>query len=67
MVAAEVKSLANQTAKATDEISNHICGMQDTTQESVAANKQIGATIRQISTIGSAIASAVEEQGAATA
>jgi methyl-accepting chemotaxis protein len=66
VVAAEVKSLANQTAKATDEISNHISGMQDATQESVAAIKQIGATIGQISTIASAIASAVEEQGAAT-
>jgi methyl-accepting chemotaxis protein len=66
VVAAEVKSLANQTAKATDEISNHISGMQDATQESVAAIKQIGATIGQISTIASAIASAVHEQGAAT-
>jgi methyl-accepting chemotaxis protein len=66
VVAAEVKSLANQTAKATDEISNHISGMQVATQESVAAIKQIGATIGQISTIASSIASAVQEQGAAT-
>jgi methyl-accepting chemotaxis protein len=66
VVAAEVKSLANQTAKATDEISNHISGMQDATQESVAAIKQIGATIGQISTIASSIASAVQQQGAAT-
>jgi methyl-accepting chemotaxis protein len=66
VVAAEVKSLANQTAKATDEISSHISGMQEATQESVAAIKQIGATIGQISTIASSIASAVEQQGAAT-
>jgi methyl-accepting chemotaxis protein len=66
VVAAEVKSLANQTAKATDDISNHISGMQEATQESVAAIKQIGATIGQISTIASSIASAVQEQGAAT-
>jgi methyl-accepting chemotaxis protein len=66
VVAAEVKSLANQTAKATDDISNHISGMQEATQESVAAIKQIGATIGQISMIASSIASAVQEQGAAT-
>jgi methyl-accepting chemotaxis protein len=66
VVAAEVKSLANQTAKATEEISNHISGMQDATRESVAAIKQIGATIGQISSIASAITSAVEQQGGAT-
>ena len=66
VVAAEIKSLANQTAKATDEISSHISGMQDATQESVTAIKQIGATIAQISTIASSIATAVEKQGAAT-
>jgi methyl-accepting chemotaxis protein len=67
VVASEVKSLASQTAKATDEISNHIAGMQGATQESVAAIKEIGSTIAQISDIASSIASAVEEQGAATA
>ncbi|WP_284265536.1 methyl-accepting chemotaxis protein [Bradyrhizobium iriomotense] len=66
VVASEVKSLANQTAKATDEISSHITGMQGATAESVAAIKEIGATIGQISTIATSIASAVEEQGAAT-
>ena len=66
VVASEVKSLANQTAKATEEISNHISGMQDATQESVAAIKQIGATIAQISTIASSITNAVEQQGSAT-
>jgi methyl-accepting chemotaxis protein len=66
VVAAEVKSLASQTAKATEDISNHISGMQDATQESVAAIKQIGATIGQISSIASSITAAVEQQGAAT-
>ena len=66
VVASEVKSLASQTAKATDEISNHISGMQQATEESVAAIKEIGATIGQISAIASTIAGAVEQQGAAT-
>ena len=66
VVASEVKSLASQTAKATDEISTHIAGMQGATQESVAAIKEIGGTIGQISSIASTIASAVEEQSAAT-
>ena len=66
VVASEVKSLASQTAKATDEISSHIAGMQEATQESVAAIKAIGDTIAEISTIASSIASAVEQQGTAT-
>ncbi len=66
VVASEVKSLASQTAKATDEISTHIAGMQGATQESVAAIKEIGGTIGQISTIASAIAGAVEQQSSAT-
>ena len=66
VVAAEVKSLASQTAKATDEISSHILGMQGATQESVAAIKEIGGTIAQISNIASTIASAVEQQSSAT-
>jgi methyl-accepting chemotaxis protein len=66
VVASEVKSLASQTAKATDEISNHIAGMQEATRESVTAIKEIESTITQISNIASSIASAVEEQGAAT-
>jgi methyl-accepting chemotaxis protein len=66
VVASEVKSLASQTAKATDEISSHISGMQGATQESVAAIKEIGGTIGQISEIASSIASAVEQQGSAT-
>jgi methyl-accepting chemotaxis protein len=66
VVASEVKSLASQTAKATDEISSHILGMQGATQESVAAIKEIGGIIAQISGIASAIASAVEQQSSAT-
>ena len=66
VVASEVKSLAGQTAKATDEISSHISGMQDATQESVAAIKEIGGTIAEISNIASSIASAVEQQSSAT-
>jgi methyl-accepting chemotaxis protein len=66
VVASEVKSLASQTAKATDEISTHIAGMQGATQESVAAIKEIGGTIGQISTIASTIADAVKEQSSAT-
>ena len=66
VVASEVKSLASQTAKATDEISSHISGMQSATQESVAAIKEIGGTIGQISEIASSIATAVEQQGSAT-
>jgi methyl-accepting chemotaxis protein len=66
VVASEVKQLASQTAKATDEISTQIAGMQTATQESVASIKEIGSTIGRISQIASTIAAAVEEQGAAT-
>jgi methyl-accepting chemotaxis protein len=66
VVASEVKALAAQTGKATEEISAQIAGMQTATQDSVAAIKEIGATIGRISEIASTIAAAVEEQGAAT-
>ncbi len=66
VVAAEVKALAEQTAKATGEISQQIGSIQDATQQSVSAIKQIGDTIGRMSEIASTIASAVEEQGAAT-
>ncbi len=66
VVAHEVKALAAQTAKATDEISSQITGMQKATQESVTAIKEISNTIGRISEISGAIAAAVEEQGAAT-
>jgi methyl-accepting chemotaxis protein len=66
VVAQEVKALAAQTAKATEEIGAQIAGMQAATQESVMAIKEIGGTIGTISEITSTIAAAVEEQGAAT-
>jgi methyl-accepting chemotaxis protein len=66
VVAQEVKQLASQTGKATSEISGHIAEMQAATQDSVAAIKEIGGTIRRISEIATTIASAVEEQNAAT-
>jgi methyl-accepting chemotaxis protein len=66
VVAQEVKALASQTAKATDEIGTQIKGMQSATQESVSAIKEIGGTIGRISEIAATIAAAVEEQGAAT-
>ena len=66
VVASEVKALAAQTGKATEEIGTQIAGMQTATSESVAAIKAIGATIARVSEIASTIAAAVEEQGAAT-
>jgi len=66
VVAQEVKALASQTAKATDEIGTQIKGMQSATQESVSAIKEIGGTIGRISEIAATIAAAVEQQGAAT-
>ena len=66
VVAQEVKALAAQTAKATDEIGGQIASMQSATQDSVAAIKEIGDTIGRISQIATTIATAVEEQGAAT-
>ena len=66
VVAQEVKELAGQTAKATDEISSHIVNMQRATGESVDAIKAIGLTIERISEITGAISTAVEHQGEAT-
>ncbi|MDB5410956.1 MAG: methyl-accepting chemotaxis protein [Rhodospirillales bacterium] len=66
VVASEVKALANQTGKATDEISSQIAQIQETTKEAVSAIQGIGGTIREISEIAAAIAAAVEEQSAAT-
>ena len=66
VVASEVKALANQTAKATEEISAQVSAMQSTTGEAVAAIGNITRTIGQMSEIALSISSAVEEQGAAT-
>jgi methyl-accepting chemotaxis protein len=66
VVASEVKALAEQTAKATGEISHQVADIQAATQDSVVAIKEISGTIARISEISSVIAAAVEEQGAAT-
>ncbi len=67
VVASEVKSLAGQTAKATEEISTQIAEIQETTGTVVAAIGGIGGTIGRISEISTRIAAAIEEQSAATA
>jgi methyl-accepting chemotaxis protein len=66
VVAQEVKSLANQTARATSEIGEHIQRVQTETREAVGAIDTIGSTIARIDEIAASIASAVEEQIAAT-
>jgi methyl-accepting chemotaxis protein len=66
VVASEVKSLADQTAKATEEIRSQIASMQDVTTSAVGAIRHIGQTIAEINEVTTAIAAAVEEQGAAT-
>jgi methyl-accepting chemotaxis protein len=66
VVASEVKALAEQTAKATGEIGQQVTGIQAATQESVGAIKGISDTIERLSEIASAIAAAMQEQGAAT-
>jgi methyl-accepting chemotaxis protein len=66
VVASEVKSLANQTAKATDEIRSQIANMQTVTTSAVSAIRNISQTISEINEVTTAIAAAVEEQGAAT-
>ncbi|HYD98204.1 MAG TPA: methyl-accepting chemotaxis protein [Alphaproteobacteria bacterium] len=67
VVANEVKTLANQTAKATEDIATQIEQMRRATRDTAAAIREIGGTIGDINGITTAIASAVEEQGAATA
>lgn len=66
VVAQEVKELAGQTAKATEEIASQIAGMQAATDVSVAAIKEISGIISRISTLASTVRNAVQEQGAAT-
>jgi methyl-accepting chemotaxis protein len=66
VVASEVKSLASQTAKATEDISAQVAAMQGATTEAVQAIEGIGGTIGGINEITTAIASAVEQQGSAT-
>ncbi len=66
VVANEVKNLATQTARATDEIRNQIENVQGRTKAAVTAIQTIGGTIGEIDGVSSSIAAAVEEQGAAT-
>ena len=66
VVASEVKNLANQTAKATEEIATQIGGMQQATGEAVQAIAEISDTITRINEIATTIAAAMEEQDAAT-
>jgi methyl-accepting chemotaxis protein len=66
VVASEVKNLASQTAKATEEIRLQIANMQEVTTSAVGAIRNIGETITAINDVTTAIAVAVEQQGAAT-
>ncbi len=66
VVASEVKNLANQTAKATEEIETQIAGIQGATREAVDAIKSIGTIVGEIDEIAGGIAAAVEQQGHAT-
>ena len=65
-MASEVKKLASQTAKATEEIAGQIADIQQVTKDSVAAIKEISSIIQRVSEIATAITSAVAEQHAAT-
>ena len=64
VVASEVKNLAAQTARATEEIASHVAQSQEATRDVVGAMKGVGSTIEQLHQIASAIAAAVEEQHA---
>jgi methyl-accepting chemotaxis protein len=66
VVAAEVKALAEQTSRATGDISRQITGIQGATNESVEAINGVSGIVARLAEISSAIAAAVEEQGAAT-
>lgn len=66
VVAQEVKNLANQTARATEDISSQIAAIQEETGGAVAAIERIRSTVSEVSDIATTIASAVEEQGAST-
>jgi methyl-accepting chemotaxis protein len=66
VVASEVKSLASQTAKATEEISDQVAAIQKVAGEAIDAIKGIGGIIGEVNEVATAIAAAVQEQGAAT-
>ena len=65
MVTGEVKALANETARATEQIGAQVAAMQAATGEAVAAIRGIDRTISQINEISTTVASAVEQQGSA--
>ena len=67
VVASEVKALAEQTARATEEIGQQVLAIQAATRQSVSAIGEIGATIGSVNEIATAIAAAIEQQGMATA
>ena len=66
VVASEVKTLANQTAKATDEIAQQIAGIQSISKEAVDTIRSVGQTIDRVNQVVGSIAAAVEQQSAAT-
>ncbi len=66
VVAGEVKSLASQTGKATEEIAQQIAAIQEETSQSVSAMEGVAGTVDQVNEIATSIASAVEQQNAAT-
>jgi methyl-accepting chemotaxis protein len=66
VVASEVKTLANQTARATEDITGHITAIQTSVKDVIASIKHIDETITQVSGVSATIATAVEQQGAAT-
>ncbi|EJW10155.1 Methyl-accepting chemotaxis protein [Rhodovulum sp. PH10] len=66
VVASEVKTLAGQTAKATEDISSQVGAIREVADQALAAMRRIGSTIAEVSSVASSIAAAVEQQGAAT-
>ncbi len=66
VVAAEVKALANQTSRATDEISQQVAAIQEATKGAVGEIGSIGRTIHELTRVSTSIASAVDQQGATT-
>ncbi|MEO1066253.1 MAG: methyl-accepting chemotaxis protein [Pseudomonadota bacterium] len=66
VVASEVKSLASQTAKATEDISSQVTAIQSSTEEAVKTIEDITATMKEVNELTASIATAVQQQGAAT-
>ena len=66
VVASEVKSLANQTARATEDIAGQISAIQSATEQAVDANEEVSQTIVRMNEVATTVASEVEEQGSAT-